>query len=167
MFRNSVEDLKGQCHEILDAFLIKKLHLGPVWTGKNGFANFFIFRRHCLMTSMTSLANGKLFYFAKIKIIKVKVATHLFWIFSKRHVHLVICYADMCPRSCWPCWHHSGVVVYHVNSEHEVSVVVDYADMTMTMYVDTFGKTLKASHRFYRNSQAKKGIRVCLHTQKQ
>ena len=37
--------LKGQCHEIFAPFLLKRFDLGPIWTGKNGFANFFVFAK--------------------------------------------------------------------------------------------------------------------------
>ena len=38
--------LKWQCHEIFDHFfLLKRFDLGPIWTGKNGFANFFVFAK--------------------------------------------------------------------------------------------------------------------------
>ena len=37
-----VQILKGQCHEIFDHFLLKILDLGPIWTGKTGFATFLI-----------------------------------------------------------------------------------------------------------------------------
>ena len=35
---------KGQCHKIFDKFvLLNRFHLGPIWTGRNGLANFFVF----------------------------------------------------------------------------------------------------------------------------
>ena len=37
--------LKGQCHNILDTFYKKKLHLDPIQTGKNGFAKVFVFAK--------------------------------------------------------------------------------------------------------------------------
>ena len=37
--------LKGQFHESFDTFFIKKLHLGPILTGKNGSQNFSISQR--------------------------------------------------------------------------------------------------------------------------
>ena len=37
--------LKGQCHEIFNTFYQKNLHLGPIWTGKNGFTQFFVFTK--------------------------------------------------------------------------------------------------------------------------
>ena len=40
------KNLKGQCHEIFDNFfLLKRFDLGPIWTGKNCFANFFFFSK--------------------------------------------------------------------------------------------------------------------------
>ena len=35
--------LKGECHKIFTFFLLKRFDLGPKWTDKNGFANFFDF----------------------------------------------------------------------------------------------------------------------------
>ena len=36
--------LKGQCHEsFYHFFLLKRFDLGPIWTGKNCFAKFFVF----------------------------------------------------------------------------------------------------------------------------
>ena len=40
-----LNSLKGQWHKIFDSFLNKKLHLGPIWTRKNGFAKFFVFAK--------------------------------------------------------------------------------------------------------------------------
>ena len=37
----SKQVLKGQCHEIFDHFF----DLGPIWTDKNGFVNFFVFAK--------------------------------------------------------------------------------------------------------------------------
>ena len=37
--------LKWQCHEILTIFLLKRFDLGPIWTGENGFASFFVFAK--------------------------------------------------------------------------------------------------------------------------
>ena len=58
MFRSFIKDgkecrnvvffwtLKGQCQEIFDHFFCFKIfHLGPNWTGKTGFVNFFVFAK--------------------------------------------------------------------------------------------------------------------------
>ena len=38
---------KGQCNEIFDHFFVLRqiFDLGPIWTGKNGFANYFVFSK--------------------------------------------------------------------------------------------------------------------------
>ena len=38
--------LKGHCYEIFDTFLLTySTYLGPIWTGKNRFTNFFVFAK--------------------------------------------------------------------------------------------------------------------------
>ena len=37
--------LKGQCHKIFGPIFLKRLDLGPIWTGSNGFENFFVFSK--------------------------------------------------------------------------------------------------------------------------
>ena len=41
----NIKNLLKKDQTIIDTFLIKKLHLGPIRTGKHGFANFFFFHK--------------------------------------------------------------------------------------------------------------------------
>ena len=44
--RHLVLNLKVQCHEIFKTYFIKKkIHLGPTWTGKNGFMKILFFAK--------------------------------------------------------------------------------------------------------------------------
>ena len=65
-------ELKGQCHAIFDIILFwrTRFDLGPIWPGKNGSANFFIFDkifdrkvRKSRVRSNFSLGKGVLLFF--------------------------------------------------------------------------------------------------------
>ena len=83
---------------------------------------------------MIKLKSKKNFFFRFSKI----VCTRSRWL-RGYPVGIVVDYAIMCWNSCWLCGHEND-------------------------YAYTFRKVLKASHRFYRNSQAKKVTCVSLHT---
>ena len=136
------------------SFLIKKLHLSPIWTGKYGFAKFFIFGKY----STTMLTHSKIFYFVKSKKKTMDKITKSILISSK----------IVCPRSRWLRWHCVDVDIDYMDvccnscclRGHSFGVVVNNADIISvrspglcghghwTRLLRHFRKTLKASHRF-------------------
>ena len=126
--------------------MLKRSDLGPIWTSKNDFANFFVFakiftknvcprsqrlHRHVSALSTTTriscqrrLTHMKLFFLRKSKHLK-KCKKKWNLIFSK----------IACLRSCWL-------------RGHGVGVVNDYADTSMTTWTlfenfEGFSKILK------------------------
>ena len=84
--------LQWQCHEIFDnvLLLLIRFYLGLIWTGKNGFANFFVF--------------AKIFAKNECQSVRVTLCQR-----SQRLrgqcVSIVNGYADMCQHSQGLCGH--------------------------------------------------------------
>ena len=86
---------------------------------------------------------------------QVKMVLNFFFVFSKIFVE------NVCPRSCWLCWHNVSVVIDYVDTHcqwlcgHCVSVVVDYADIVSALSTTTltqgklfyFGKSKKLTKK--------------------
>ena len=57
--RQADNALKGKCHEIVDHFIfLKSFDMGPIWTGKNGFANFIVFAKNVCPPSQRLRGHG-------------------------------------------------------------------------------------------------------------
>ena len=113
--------LKGQCHKIYDHFfLLKIFNLGPIWTGKNNFANFIVFAKKFLQKTCVSVVID----YAATASPCQRLRGHCLSIVNN--------YTNTCQRSQRLCRHH-------------VSTVNNYADTPdfWTLQLNIFAKTKK------------------------
>ena len=79
------EQVKGTVLRNVWPFLLKSFDLGPIWTGKNVFANFFVFAR--------IFAKSVCPHSQRLRQYGVSVVNKI-WYFQKLGVRVVVDYAD-------------------------------------------------------------------------
>ena len=119
--------LKRTVFQSFRHFFIKKLYLGPIWTGKSGFVKFFVFakifaKNVCLHSHLLCWHTVNYFTLEKVYKITIKRTTNWIWYFWKLCVHIVVGivvdYTDTCWNSHWL-------------RGHDVSIAIDYADTVL------------------------------------
>ena len=139
-------------------FLLKKLDLGPIRTGKNGFTNFFVFakiwaKNECLRSQCLRLNTGNYFTLEKVKKLQKKQKWNLIF-----------------PCSRWLRWHCASIFVDYADTVscicwgHDVGIVLC---RYFNDYVDTFCKLCRLFTDFEGTITQQKCIWACLHIRKQ
>ena len=139
--------LKWQCHEILTIFLLKRFDLGPIWTGENGFVNFFVFtkifffryrRFHILNYYYWVCKHPQYHFFLIVPLESVRSLQSVHVVLSVTAscwqgwhcVHIVLNMLTQCLHTCWPQTTSSPSCLRGQQlSRHRVCIVNDYDDI--------------------------------------
>ena len=120
--------LKGQCREIFDLFFGLTI-LAPIWTGKNGFTNFFVFAK--IFVKDVCLHSQQL-YGHCISVVKdtreiISLGKSKKQTKSNKNYNEIF-FKIACWYSHWLRWHCVSVVVDYTVMFYNNRLIVDYAD---------------------------------------